>query len=63
VHLVDVAIEQHVGAPVRLVAAADIQHESGRVDRDADAPSSERLQAVDDVHAAHRWNKRTRPFW
>ena len=39
---VDVAVEQHVGPPVRLVAAADVEHEGVGTDRDGDAAAVER---------------------
>ena len=39
---VDVSIEQDVGPPVRLVTAADVEHDRVGVDRDRDAPPMER---------------------
>ncbi len=40
----DKAVEEHVGTPVRLVAATDVEHQGGVIDRDGDAPSMERTQ-------------------
>ena len=57
------AIEQHVGAPVRLVAAADIEDQRVAIDRDRDAAPMERPHSPSEAHVVHRWNSRTRPFW
>jgi hypothetical protein len=50
----EVAVEQHIGTPVRFVAAAHVEHECIGIDGDADAPPVERAQTRHDAHGTHR---------
>jgi hypothetical protein len=59
----DITVEQHIGAPMRLVAAADIEHQRRVIDLDGDSPAVERAQPRDDSHGVHRWKRRTKPAW
>ena len=63
----DETVEQHIGTPVRLVAAADVEHQSdvwstGMAirrrwnDRSCDTAATK-------LTTTHRWNSRTRPSW
>ncbi len=43
----EVAVEQHVGSPMRLVTAADVEDQIRRGDRDGDPSAMERAQPPD----------------
>ena len=49
----DVAVEQDVGSPVRLVAAADVEHEGVGTDRDGDAAAVERAEPAGQLRHSH----------